>query len=275
MSLKKSFMDNEIYGADDINFALSRLTTQGVSLFKYNDGDNPLVSLNNALAEMASPGVDLYNVNACKVIYDSETEKFAINPGTVFMPDGSFITVEDNPENITDVIAEARENVTGSLNVYFYRNTQKNTIEIVADSSGNDIDTDKSVLLAEISQDNKVLDKRSFAQSRIAPASGNIIQTIDVPSFTARYIDSGTKYLRKEFAGIFNGASYCVYHGTIVPIQKTLTEDGSGLTYTKCDKASSDSRCFVSLNLVGTTLQFWMYTEASIINTNAYTAYIF
>ena len=72
MSLKKSFMDNEIYGADDINFALSRLTTQGVSLFKYNDGDNPLVSLNNALAEMASPGVDLYNVNG-KILFGEMT----------------------------------------------------------------------------------------------------------------------------------------------------------------------------------------------------------
>lgn len=275
MSLKKSFMDNEIYGADDINFALSRLTTQGVSLFKYSDGDNPLVSLNEALAEMASPGVDLYDIDACKVIYDSDSEKFTINTGTAFMPDGSFITVEDNPETITSIIAEARENTAEALNVYFYRNTQKNTIEIRADSSENEIDADKSVLLAQISANNTVLDKRSFARSKIAPASGNIIQTLDIPSFTARYIDSESKYLRKEFTGIFPGASYCIYHGTAVPIQKALTEDGSGLTYTQCNKASSDSRCFVALNLVGTTLQFLMYTEASMINTYECTAYVF
>ena len=40
MSVIYSFMDDSVYGADDINKTFSKLTTQGVSLFKYNNGDN-------------------------------------------------------------------------------------------------------------------------------------------------------------------------------------------------------------------------------------------
>ena len=57
MSIKCSFMDNQIYGAEDINLIFSKLTMQGISLFAYDDGDNPLLSLNQAVASFVNPGV--------------------------------------------------------------------------------------------------------------------------------------------------------------------------------------------------------------------------
>lgn len=277
MSLKKSFMDNEVYGADDINFAFSRLTTQGVSLFNYTgENDNPLVSLNDAVAAMASPGVEMYNTDSCKVTYDSSTEKFSVAAGTAFMPDGSLITVEDNAEDITDIITEARESTTGTLNVFFYRNTPNNTIEIKAQDKGTALDNEKSVLLAEVSADNKVMDMRTFSQAKIAPASGNIIQTIEVPACKLRASDTNEMHMRKEFENVFHGASYCLYNGTLVPVQKIDTADGAELTYEHCTQANPDDhRCYAAFNMKGTTLQLWMYTTATYIDTQACNAYVF
>lgn len=277
MSLKKSFMDNEVYGADDINFAFSRLTTQGVSLFKYtSETDNPLVSLNNAVAEFASPGVEMYNTGSCMVVYDGDTGKFSVAAGTAFMQDGSFISIEDNAEDITSLIAEARENISGSLNVFFYRDTQNNTIEIKVQSKETALDEEKSVLLAEISADNAIMDMRTFSQAKIAPAGSNIVQTIDIPSYRINAEDSGTMRMRGEFNNIFHGASYCFYNGTIVPIQKIETSDGSELSYVHCIRAdNNDHRCYVAFNLKGTTLQIWMYTTATYINAQACTVYVF
>ena len=277
MSLKKSFMDNEVYGADDINFALSRLTTQGVSLFNYTgENDNPLVSLNDAVAAMASPGVEMYNTDSCKVAYDSSTEKFSVAVGTAFMPDGSLITVEDNAEDITDIIAEARESSTGTLNVFFYRNIQDNTIEIKAQDKETALDNEKTVLLAEVSADNNVMDMRTFSRTKIAPASGNIIQTIEVPYYKLRASDTNEMHMRKEFENVFHGASYCFYNGALVPIQKIDTTDGTELTYVICTQADpDDSRCYAAFNMKGTTLQLWLYTTTSYINAQACNAYVF
>ena len=160
MSIKCSFVDDVSYGADDINYALSRLTTQGVSLFKYTDGDNPLLSIENAIASYTNPGVDSYNGNSCKVVLNSAATRFLISPGTTFMPDGSFISI-DAQYDITDIVTKARAGSTNSVTVYFYRNVSGNTIDIRASQNAADADAKKSVVLAEISGSNVITDKRS------------------------------------------------------------------------------------------------------------------
>ena len=122
MSIIYGFMDNCLYGADDINQTFSKLTTQGVSLFNYTDGDNPLVSLNNAVSAHTMPGVEMYNTNACKVIYDTENEKFFISPGNAFMIDGSTITVDSEEYDITERVLEQRKSGIGDIWVCFNRN---------------------------------------------------------------------------------------------------------------------------------------------------------
>lgn len=275
MSIRCSFMDNAVYGADDINFALSRLTTQGISLFKYSDGDNPLLSLNNAMAELADAGVELYNTEACKVSYDKENKTFSILPGTAFMFDGSFISIEGESYDITQQITEIRKTSENVITVYFYRNVPSNTIEIMLTEDSAQIDTNKSIILADISKDNKILDKRTFAKSKIAPASSNIVSKFHSPGFNMLAIHTGNRRLRETYTQVFEGARYCYYGGEIIKIQRVQTEDGSELTYTRCTSAASDTRCYIAFNLINGTLYLWGYTTFQNIDAHASDIYVF
>jgi|GEM_PF-3755803 len=271
MSIRYSFMDNTAYGAEDINYALSRLTTQGVSLFNYSDGDNPLIALNDAVAAIAEPGVEYFNTNACLVTYDSENSQFLIQPGTAFMADGSFITIEDNPYDITDTVNELRKSEEGTLTVYFLRNVSKNCIEIRVTASAPE--EENTVSLAQILSDGSVLDLRSFARSKIAPASGNIVTKLSQKAFSVKNSQKGASGLRAEFPGIFEGASYCFYGGIVTKIQRVATTDGSELELTRALYASEDSRIYIAFNMINGKLQLWVYTEA--VGTTVYSSNIY
>lgn len=275
MSIRCSFMDNTVYGADDINFALSRLTTQGISLFGYSDEDNPLLSLNNAVASLTESGVELYNTSACKVSYDSANNTFSILPGTAFMFDGSFISIDSEPYDITQSITEIRKSSENVITVYLYRNTPSNTIEIKLTDDSTQIDSEKSVILAEISNNNKILDKRTFAKSKIAPASSNIISTFQFSGCNPLAIHTGKQRLRATYTQIFEGAKYCFFAGEILEIQRIQTEDGTGLEFKQCVKAADDNRCYVAFNLINGSLYLWIYTPAANIHVYSSDIYVF
>ena len=275
MSVRYSFMDNASYGAEDINYALSRLTTQGVSLFQYSDGDNPLIALNDAVAAMASPGVEYYNTDACLLTYDSANSLFKILPGTAFMADGSFITIEDDAYNITDAVTNLRKTEDGKLYVYFYRNVPMNCIEIRVEAT--EIPTDENALpIGEILPNNKVFDLRKIARAKIAPAGGNIVTKFTYPSYEVRYTDTGSYRLRAEQANIFEGASYCYYANQVFKLQRVSTTDGTGLEFNQAEyAASNDPRVYVAFNLVNGKLQLWAYTTHTYIPVNPSTVYVF
>ena len=129
MGFSCSFMDNKSYGADDINLILSKLTTQGISLFKYADGDNPLIALNDAVNSFTGPGIEYYNPSSCMLEYLAPTEEnayaqFRILPGNAFMYDGSIITIDENGYDISDEVIKIRQSRTDDIYVYF--NSHKN-----------------------------------------------------------------------------------------------------------------------------------------------------
>ena len=100
MGLKKYFMDNETYGADDVNAAFSHLVTSGVSLF---DGTKSLISeLDEAVSDTVNSGVDTYNEDSCKVVY--ENGAYSVKPGVCFMPNGMRLI----PTDISSVCRRAR-----------------------------------------------------------------------------------------------------------------------------------------------------------------------
>lgn len=270
MSIRYSFMDNTAYGASDINYALSRLTTQGVSLFKYSDGDNPLLALNNATAAIADVGVDLYNVDACKVTYTNSC--FSILPGTAFMADGAFITILDEAYDITSMVTEHMKNAQNKLTVCFYRSVANNDIEIKLITDDEEIDGD-AVILAEIFLDNSILDKRTFAKSKIAPASGNIVQKFHCDAYSIMYIDDDYRNMKASYSGVFEGASYCFYGGKVFEIQRQANKED--LKLTRCETAGDDSRCYVAFNLLNGTLQLWVHSGANYISVKESDIYVF
>lgn len=161
MAVSILFLDNETYGANDVNKAFSRLTTQGVSLFQ--DTGAPLTNLNTAVSNLVESGVELYNIDACKVT--SNEGIYQIMPGTAWIGDGSSITIDSEPYqlNVTDGVLQY---------VYFQRNIGMNTIDIVVSSIKPPED---ALLLATISADGTVTDRRTYAKTKVAPATANIV----------------------------------------------------------------------------------------------------
>ena len=273
MSIKCSFMDNQVYGAEDINLIFSKLTTQGVSLFAYDDGDNPLLSLNQAVSSFVNPGIEMYNNDSCKVIYDNENSAFKIMCGSAFMNDGSSIAINSEPYDITNLVSELRETCSGNIYVFFKRNTTQNSIDILVSDSQEDATGELCVPLAYISSDNTVADLRKIAVSKIAPCTGNIIKDV---TFTSSYINpshEGMERLRGTIPNVFPGATrVCVvqyidgqiYRVAFLNIQNVAGDDEEEIEYTLFD---SHDNLYFAFNRVGTDLQIWMKS----ISTGAFT----
>lgn len=264
MSIKCSFMDNQVYGADDINLIFSKLTTQGVSLFAYEDGDNPLLSLNQAVSSFVNPGIEMYNGDSCRVIYDDENNAFKIMCGSAFMYDGSSIAINSEPYDITNLVSELRETCSGDIYVFFKRNTTQNTIDILVSDSEEDATGELCVPLARINSNNAVADLRKIAVSKIAPCTGNIIK--DVP-FTSQFISpyhQGTERMRGIIPNVFPGATrVCVIFyldGKIskiafLNIQNVSGDNEGEIEYTDLNTYNS---LHIGFNRVGTDLQIWI-----------------
>lgn len=257
MGLSYSFMDNEVYGAEDINLMMSKLTTQGVSLFKYSDGDNPLIALNEAVASIASPGVEMYNTQSCVLEYN-QSGKYIIAPGNAFMFDGTCATIDGDGYDITDAVNELRLNSQEDIYVSFYRNIPDNRIDILVLPEEETKELDNSVLIGKIQSNGKVVDLREIAVSKIAPSSGNIVNIFDLDILQITRTE-GAKRLKMTFDNVFTGAKY-VQFTRLQEIQRVNTTTGDELVFNKI----SGVDLYVAYNLVGTQLQFWAYTSSGV-----------
>ena len=177
MAVERLFLDNVVYGAEDVNRAFSRLTTQGVSLFQ-NTGA-PLVDLNTAVSNLVESGVELHNMDACKVV--KTNGEYQVLPGTAWMADGSCITISDEPYHL-DITSGAEQYV------YFRGNAPMNTIDIAVSGSGFPQD---ALPLALVAADGTVTDRRTYAKTKVAPATGNIV----VEKQTGQFYMNTTDYV--------------------------------------------------------------------------------
>jgi len=261
MGVSYCFMDNCVYGADDINNAFSKLTTQGVSLFNYSDGDNPLISLNDAVANYTGPGIEFYNVDACKLTYDSEQQKYTILKGNAFMVDGTIITIDDEGYDITEEVKLIRLNSDNDIYVSFYRNVAKNTIDILVLDNDLYAEDENNLPIAVIMGTDNILDKRTFAVSRVAPASGNIVHHF---YFGAIRVSNSTTKLYHTKEGIFPGAAYAMFMDMIIPIQRVATQSGEELEYSVYFGQLGD--LYIALNMTDDGLQLWMYVKSGVVS---------
>ena len=259
MSVVYSFMDDCAYGADEVNQVFSKLTTEGVSLFNYTDGSNPLVALNDAVAGFITPGVELYNIDACKVTYDEENEKFTIGVGNAFMIDGSSITIDSDAYDITEEVLAQRKLSDGDVWVCFYRNIPNNSIDILVEASDEKYNSEYSVPLAKISVDNLVSDNRKIAKTKVAPCSANVIKEVTVSLGTLFYKDTGYKRRRVVIENVFPGATKVFLNGVVRDIQKVDIEAGESLTYERAWYKGVSNDIQIAFNLTAEGLEVWAH----------------
>lgn len=204
MAMKTYFVNNQTYGADDLNTVLSRLTTQGVSL--YNDTGSTLADLNTSLSGWIDSGVDMYDMNSCRVV-SVGNGNFKISKGCCWMPSGACAIFDNDgyifePDftNLTKAYVYLRQGgddtsgATNEINVIF--NSEK-WVE------GSDMP------LAVVYPSGAVTDSRVFAKAKIGVPTTNIVQTFSV-KFS---IESGADsvYCEKEIVLPFSGYSYILY----------------------------------------------------------------
>ncbi len=160
MAYKCTFMDSEVYSAEDVNRAISHITSEGVSLFAPNG--NTLVDLNTAISNAVTQGV-VTAPDSCRVIKTDGVYK--ICDGVCFMEDGSQIEIYGGGEVIEP---------PGDTECYvcFKRRTGLNTITVEFCEE----DDGEGVLLAKIGADGSVSDLREYAKCRVRPCSGNVKQ---------------------------------------------------------------------------------------------------
>lgn len=163
MGYTYTFADNETYGVDDINAAVSRLTTSGVTVCP-TDG-NLIAALNGVTAAMATQGVD-FDSYSCLV--SVENEKIKISPGTAFFEDGKCIVIDTEGAELS---------LEKEVYVYLFEDINQNSCYPCAAA---ELPESRYVLLAYINADGTVADKRTYAVSKLAPNSAVVPKSYPV-----------------------------------------------------------------------------------------------
>lgn len=261
MSVIYSFMDDCLYGADEINRSFSKLTTQGVSLFNYSNGENPLKALNDAAKGFLTPGIEMYNINACKVVYDSTDEKFTIAEGNAFMCDGSSITIDGEAYDITETVADARKTADGDVYVCFYRNIPENSVDISVSTNDVTFNSEYSVRLARITENNIVYDRRTVAKTKLAPCSANVIceETLNIGVIT--YHETGASRKRLTLPNVFPGATKVIMNGVVHDIQRVDADKTDTLVFARAWPQGVSSPTSAAFNMTGDGLEVWLFAS--------------
>ena len=162
MAYHFSFADNEIYSAKDVNNITKRLVTQGVA-DSFVDGQPYNISKMNELgALMYTSGVVPETVSTLKVTVDGET--VLIHPGMAFFEDGAVIEIEEDGHVLS--------RIPGVANYVYLKNDLVNTNTCFPVCSSEQ-PTGDFVLLAEISENGVVTDKRTYATGKLGGYQSN------------------------------------------------------------------------------------------------------
>ena len=92
MGFKCNFLDNEIYGADDVSEAFSRIMSSGVMAYQVNE--TVAEALNEMTGELINSGVTNYSGMQISV----SGNEIYIAPGTAFFNSGVSVVVDENGE---------------------------------------------------------------------------------------------------------------------------------------------------------------------------------
>lgn len=158
MSYITSFMDGEKYGADDINKIVSHFIHSGVEE-AFVDGEPYNVRrLNDLSKPITTRGV--IGSESSALLVGKSGDSYYISPGTAFFGNGSTLEVIEN-----EVITLADSTLTNY--VYLVSSEEKNRNYIEVSTTEPDVANENFVLLAEISPDGTITDRRCYATGKL------------------------------------------------------------------------------------------------------------
>ena len=174
MAFTYSFVDNEIYGTDDINDITKSLTGAGVAPFVSKDSYN-VSDLNNVTSALVGEGVQLDGC-LCSVVDAGTSERhIEIAQGIVFFESGVRMTVDEE-----GYILPIEPNTDGYIYAQYSPSLQKADIVF-----SRELPTDgECVPLVKVLADGTLLDKRTFARSKIATLGENATYRISEDRIT-------------------------------------------------------------------------------------------
>lgn len=164
MAFTYSFIDNAVYGTDDINDIAKSLTGAGIAPFVSKDSYSAS-DLNTLTAELVETGVSL---EGCRVKAENPatTEMtVTVAQGIVFFENGARLTVDAEGYALA-----VTPNTAGYIYAYFNQALQKAGIAFESELPQDG----EYVLLAELSENGELTDKRTFARSKIATMGKNV-----------------------------------------------------------------------------------------------------
>lgn len=182
MGYKCSFLDNEIYGADDVSEAFSKIISNGVRVECSNE--KVISSLNSLTSETVESGTRSYS--DLNVTYTDGI--FTINSGTGFFASGVSVTVDAD-----GIRLERRELEKGYISIVYDEDFNKVLPQITVEKPTGDV-----LLLAEFDGE-KLTDIRQYASTKLAVNSANCYHdfTIEIKRFSnfgQLYSDSTATY---------------------------------------------------------------------------------
>ena len=168
MGYSYGFADNAVYGAEDMNKLTSRLVTGGIADPFVDDLPYNMTKVNDVVKLVYAAGVVPDSVNTCKVTKTGDGA-VKILPGLAFFDDGS--TIEVDADGVALTYQPGVKNY-----VYLKPDLQasnRNYPVCSAEAPGTGC-----VLLAEISADGELTDKRTYAKGKVPGYASNANMTM-------------------------------------------------------------------------------------------------
>lgn len=164
MPYTSTFHDNAVYGASDINDALAQLVTSGIA-DPFTDGaPYNAKKLNGIIYAVSSAGVVPATDSSCKCTVDKTAHTVHIAPGTAFFDDGSRITFDIEGETLS---------YAAGIKQYVYLMSAPAENRCYPVCSATEPSGDY-VMLAEISPDGTLTDKRTYARGKLPGYQSNV-----------------------------------------------------------------------------------------------------
>ncbi len=180
MGIKYSFVDNAVYGTEDINDITKSITGAGVAPFISKDSYN-VSDLNALTSALVESGTQL---DGCKCsVENAGTPEMTIkvSQGIIFFESGVRMTVDEE-----GYIVSVTPSTAGYVFAHYNPSLQKADIVF-----GTELPTDgEYVKLAKISADGTISDKRAFARSKVGTLGENCVVSF-TPSAENNYRYSG------------------------------------------------------------------------------------
>ncbi len=163
MGIKYSFVDNAVYGTQDVNDIARSLVGAGVAPFLSKSSYN-VSNLNAMTSALVGTGVQL---NGCKVIVQntsSEIMTVTVSQGIIFFESGVRLEVDS-----AGYVILAQPTISGFVFAHYNPSLQMAEIRFEAQLPN----VGETVLLSKI-KDGVATDKRTFAQSKVATLGKNV-----------------------------------------------------------------------------------------------------